>query len=281
MAPSYRARYDGAMRALAVLPALAVLASVPAAEASLPAAAVAPTHATLSWDGAPVHTLVVPAGARVRPVARRPGRTVPAWRAATGAIAAINGGYFNHSDGWPVSHVVVDGEALTAPHENKALRANPVLAPHLPRIFGRRTTWIDTPDGWRLAPWNAKPAGWRAALQAGPALLPEIGLEAEAFVIRGKGGAIARDGIASGARAPRSALGLRPDGAMVWAVVGSPGLAIPQLATLMARLGCDRAMGLDGGGSSTLVWTENGRPRVYVGGGGAAALVNSALVVEP
>lgn len=266
------------MRRFAVLPPLAALALVQAAQA---APAAAPSHTALTWEGAPVHALVVPAGARVRPVARRPGRTVPAWRAEAGAIAAINGGYFNHADGWPVSHVVVDGEALTAPHDNRALRANPVLAPHLPRILGRRTAWFDTPEGWRLAPWNAKPAGWRAALQAGPALLPAVGLEEEAFVIRGANGAVVRDGIASGARAARSALGLRPDGAMVWAVAGVPGLSIPRLGALMARLGCDRAMGLDGGGSSTLVWLERGRPRVFVGAGGAPALVNSALLVEP
>lgn len=261
--------------------AFLALAALATAFAAAPASASAPVHEAMAFDGAPVHVLTIPAGARVRPVARRPGRTVPGWLAEAKGVAAINGGYFNHSDGWPVSHVVEDGVELTNPHENQALRRNPVLAPHLPRILGRRTAWYATPAGWALAPWNAKPAGWTAALQAGPALLPADGLEAEAFVIRGKDGKIARDGIASAARAARSALGLRPDGAMAWAVVGKPGLTIAQLAALMARLGCDHAMNLDGGGSSTLAWTEGGKVRTYVGGGGAPALVNSALVVAP
>ena len=259
------------MNPLAALPALAALAAGPVAAQSSP-------HQALAWEGAPVHAVVVPAGSRVRPLARRPGRTVPAWRAEAGAIAAINGGFFNHSDGWPVSHVAADGQVLADPHGNRALAANPVLAPHLGTIMGRRTAWFATPAGWALAPWNLKAPGWTAGLQAGPALLPSPALEAEAFVIRAKGGGVARDGIASGARAARSALGLRPDGAMVWVVAGKPGLAIPALARLMASLGCDRAMGLDGGGSSTLVWTEGGSPRTFVGVGGAPALVNSALV---
>ena len=264
------------MRPLAVLPALAALAWGPAA-----IAAASPSHQTLMWDRAPVHALRVPAGSRVRPVARRPGRTVPGWLAETKAVAAINGGFFNHSDGWPVSHVAGPEGALTDPHRNRALRANAVLAPHLPRILGRRTAWFDTAAGWRLGPWNRKPTGYRAGLQAGPALLPTPALEAEAFVIRGPGGAIVRDGIGSGARAPRAALGLCPDGVMVWAVAGKPGLSIAGLAALMAHLGCDRAMGLDGGGSATLVWTEGGHTRTFVGAGGAPAPVNAALVWEP
>lgn len=259
---------------------LAVLAALAAPTSGITTAGPSP-HRELRWDGAPVHALVIPAGSRVRPVARRPGRTVPAWRAEAKALAAINGGYFNHSDGWPVSHVIAGGVPLTDPHRNAALRANPVLAPHLGVILGRRTAWFAGPDGWHVAPWNAKPAGFEAGLQAGPALLPTPALEAEAFVIRARGGAPARDGIGSAARAARSALGLRPDGAMVWAVAGKPGLSIAGLAGLMAHLGCNRAMNLDGGGSATLAWLDGGKPRTYVGAGHAPALVNSALVWEP
>lgn len=60
-------------------------------------------------------------------------------------------------------------------------------------------------------------------------------------------------------RAPRSAIGQRADGRIVlYAVDGrsraSAGLTIAGLAHEMARLGCVRAMALDGGGSTTLAF---------------------------
>ncbi len=60
-------------------------------------------------------------------------------------------------------------------------------------------------------------------------------------------------------RHPRTAAGVRADGSVVLAVVDGRqpavglGLTIPELASLMAELGCLEAVNLDGGGSSTMV----------------------------
>lgn len=60
-------------------------------------------------------------------------------------------------------------------------------------------------------------------------------------------------------RHPRTAIGLRPDGRIVLAAVDgrqpglSVGMTIPELAGLMAELGCVEALNLDGGGSTTMV----------------------------
>jgi len=237
-------------------------------------------HASMVIGGAPVHTLTIPRRAAVRPVARRPGRTVPGWLATTKGTAAINGGYFNHSDGWPVSRVVAGGVALTEPGQNKALAGNPVLAPFLDTILGKRSAWFAGPFGWAVAGWDRPPAGWRDALQAGPLLLPTPQLDAEKFVLRDARGRATRDGIGSAGRAARSGLGLKPDGSMVWLVAGKPGLTIPGLAAAFAGLGCTSALALDGGSSSTLCWTEHGRVKTFVGNGVAPALVNSALVLQ-
>ncbi|MFP5503721.1 MAG: phosphodiester glycosidase family protein [Candidatus Sericytochromatia bacterium] len=250
-------------------------------------------HRTLRWEGTQVHALLVPRGFEVRPVVASPGRTVEAWARAQGAMAAINGGFFNHSDGFPVSHVRIDGEARTRPEANQALIGNPALRPILDRILDRRVEWrlLEGPSGPRwaigahLAPVRQ---GDRLvhALQAGPALLPAIDLIGEGFVSRDARGRINRDGIASGARAARSALGLTPAGDMWWvAAAGDPragtGLTIAQLAGLMRHLGADRAMALDGGGSTSLVWREGPAFRSFVGTGQGPARVNSALVALP
>lgn len=60
-------------------------------------------------------------------------------------------------------------------------------------------------------------------------------------------------------RHPRTAIGVRKDGALVLVTVDgrqpkkSVGMTIPELATLMLELGCEEAMNLDGGGSTTMV----------------------------
>jgi hypothetical protein len=250
-------------------------------------------HRTVSAFGTVAHVLTVSAGARVKPVAARPGKTVPGWARHAGAIASINGGYFNHSDGWPVSHVTADGRALTNPRENRALTSNPVLQPVLPRIFDQRVEWRAyegaAGTAWAIAPHAAPaPAGRRLrhALQAGPALLPAMDLAGEAFVLQDARGRVTRDGIGTSSRAARSALGLTPTGELLLvAVAGSPkrgtGVTIAQLAELMRQLGASAAMGLDGGSSTALSWTEAGRLKTVTGSGAAPALVNSALVVLP
>ncbi|HEY9722634.1 MAG TPA: phosphodiester glycosidase family protein [Oscillatoriaceae cyanobacterium] len=259
------------------VPLLALVFALPAQ------AAMNLRHVTLVWDGANAQVLVVPHGARVVPVARRPGRTVPGWVRASGAIAGINGGYFNHSDGWPVSHVLADGRALTDPEHNRALCDNPQLRPLLPTIFNARAEWRASDGGsWTIAP-HAAPAEGRLidALQAGPTLLPSPDLEREGFVQRDARGRVVRDGIGSLTRAARSALGLTSTGDMLLVAVGGRGLTIAQLSGLMTHLGAVRAMALDGGSSTTLVWRDGARDTCFVGSGRAPAVVNSALVVEP
>jgi hypothetical protein len=166
----------------------------------------ATVHASMMIGDAPVHTLTIPRGATVTPVARRPGRTVASWLAASGGSAAINGGYFNHSDGWPVSRVVAGGVALTEPDKNTALAGNPLLAPFLDTILNKRSAWFAGPFGWTVAGWDRPPAGWRNALQAGPALLPAPRLDAEKFVLRDARGRASRDGIGSLTRREREQL---------------------------------------------------------------------------
>lgn len=73
------------------------------------------------------------------------------------------------------------------------------------------------------------------------------------------------DIFADGLRAPRTAIGYRPDGRMVLMVVdgrnagGSRGVTLDELARLMMGVGCDNVLNLDGGGSSMICVTNDGR----------------------
>jgi len=244
------------------------------------------------WKGNKVQVLIIPGFAKVRPVVSRPGNTVPDWAKLEGAVAAINGGYFNHSDGWPVSQVIADGIKKTNPEKNQDLLNNLTLKPILSRIFNERTEWRELSNGeniiWEILPHKIPvKKGFKLvhSLQAGPQLLPFIDLEKEGFIIKNKNGIIIRDGIGSSSHAARSALGLTAKGEILFVAVSSAGknggVTIVQLAELMKELQAISAMALDGGSSTTLTWKEENIWKTFVGSGKSPAVVNSALVVLP
>ncbi|MEZ6036488.1 MAG: phosphodiester glycosidase family protein [Planctomycetota bacterium] len=146
---------------------------------------------------------------------------------AAGALAAINGGFYDTKNGDPLGLLRLDG----------ALRS--------PAREGQASIGFDA-QGWpRLAD---RPAGdWpevQEARGAGPRLLRD--------------GAVVDHGERQrGIRHPRTAFGVRADGSLLLLTVDgrteqSAGVSFEELATLLAALGCRDAINLDGGGSSTL-----------------------------
>lgn len=182
------------------------------------------------------------------------------------AVAAINGGYFNLSNGESASFVTAITGAVADPRVNKALVENPKLKAFLPQIFARselRFLRRGKKLTAQIAGHNEKlPSGARlvAALQAGPRLLPELTAREEAFLREEAGTGKQVDSIGVNRPAARSAIGLTADGyLLIVAVAGkgqdefSSGLTLPQMALLLKNLGADSALNLDGGTSTTLV----------------------------
>ncbi len=226
---------------------------------------------------------VVPREIEIRPVLAP--KVMPLSRVAreAGALMALNGAFFNRSDGVPASYIVRDGRVVADPNANGALTGNPRLKPFLKQIFDRPEWRVwQTPAGRRVAfePHHIAPApGWKLihAVQAGPVLLPFMALSEGAFV-RGHD-----DGIASTKRLGRSAIGLRNDGVTLLVSLPkppSPGLTILELQTFMASLGVSEAMALDGGEASGFVLRPSDPKALWWG---HDAMVRSALaiVVDP
>jgi hypothetical protein len=73
------------------------------------------------------------------------------------------------------------------------------------------------------------------------------------------------------ARHPRTAVGLNPAGTRLWVLVvdgRAPGVAVgmsyDELAAEMLRLGCDRALNMDGGGSSVMAIRDAGTGHLQI-----------------
>jgi len=167
-----------------------------------------------------------------------------------GALAAINGTFFNMAEEYNVHYVRVNDSILAVTEETE---------------FGVRATGIFTCTGEEvdIASWGQEEedaAGTDAedAIVSGPLLTDDgadISLEMNGFNTH---------------RHPRSLVGATSDGHILFVVVDgrqpgyADGMSLFELRSLAQSLGCTDALNLDGGGSTTL----------YVSGEGSTGVVN-------
>lgn len=191
-----------------------------------------------------------------------------------GAIAAINAGFFDPSNGLTTSYVTVAGELVADPRQNTGLMDNPALEPFLEAILDRSEFRIYTCNPMsRVQPQYAivrhsapLPAGCalHSAVGAGPQLLPtQTGFE-EGFLARGSEGTVVRDVLGTQSANARSAVGLRADGTVLLVMAGqrpeglsnAPGTGVnfADLVTFLQQQGAESALNLDGGSSSGLFY---------------------------
>ncbi|MFO1052535.1 MAG: phosphodiester glycosidase family protein [Planctomycetota bacterium] len=144
-----------------------------------------------------------------------------------GAIAAINGGFFDVKTGEPDGLRVVDGALRSAANERRAEAL----------VVDRAGS-----SGFRPAA-SVEVSRVDLALAAGPLLL--------------RGGEVVESRRREDPRHPRTAIGRRADGTLLLLCADgrtehAAGLSFAELTALMRELGCTDALNLDGGGSTTL-----------------------------
>ena len=163
-----------------------------------------------------------------------------------GAVAAINGSFFNMSAPYgSVNYFRVDGQEL-APNDFETCESCPKSRSIL------QTGALATFEGRLSVLKSDSLARW------------ERDIEAEDMVTSGPmlivGGAceevISNDFNSN--RHPRTAVGIRPDGTVLLVVAdgrneAAAGLSMIELQQVMLALGCAEAINLDGGGSTTMV----------------------------
>jgi hypothetical protein len=293
----------GSLFALAVLLVCACssVASRPeiAPPQALPAAVVPQTTAGIiyrqySTEHSLVHVLQVAADAPLvlTPAVSDTTASLAEFVESSGAIAAVNGGFFDPVNQQTTSYVVLQGEVVADPRTNERLVGNPDLAPYLDRIFQRsefRRYQCSQAVRYDITPHSAAvPDGCQrvSALGGGPQLLPELRLVEEAFAEYADG-ELVRDALGSYQPNARTAVGITSTGDVVLVMaaqkaetpIGS-GLSLPALAEFMTTLGVVKALNLDGGSSSALFYAgQTHYGKVTEGGTAVERPVKSALLV--
>ena len=256
-------------------------------------------------NGSQAHLIVVNTKAgkwRIRPAINEATAATSTLAQKENASAAVNGGYFNLSDGVSASYIVRDGKQVADPATNKALIENPKLIPHLEKIFNRsEIRFLDRGGKTEISIANHKdpvPAGARLvdSLQGGPRLLPQLTAKEEAFLRTESDGKEA-DSIGVKREAARTAFGITPDGyAMIMTVAASgqdaesTGISLAALADILKGLGCTEAINLDGGASTTMfvklspvnsTGPVDAPPGTVVCGKSPETRIKSILLIEP
>jgi hypothetical protein len=272
------------------------IADVPAQPMSEPEPAPTLQYQTYSLPHAVVHTLRIPAqsGFMVT-VAAAPELTyLEDFADHHGALAVLNGGFFDPQNQKTTSHVVQQGQQVADPRDNERLINNPDLTSYMDRILDRSEFRRYNCDGkirYDIVRHSAPiPASCQLvdSLGAGPQLLPDTAAE-EGFVAYDANGAIARDALGSRYRNARTAVGLTPENDVVWVMVaqtaeapGDSGMSFAELADWMQTLGIEKALNLDGGSSSALYYDqETVYGRVNAEGDRIRRPVKSVLLVQP
>ncbi len=159
-----------------------------------------------------------------------------------GAVAGINGSYFNMSELTSITYVKDNGRVVTGTVMNEKFRTSGILS----ICAGNPDIAADT---------TASGRAWEA-IASGPILIDDGRVITYGEGISGWDSFYNR-------RHPRSLVGIDGDG-FLWLIVAdgrskgnADGMTIDELTKLSALIGLTDALNLDGGGSSTL-WTEAG-----------------------
>jgi Phosphodiester glycosidase len=215
-----------------------------------------------------VHTLTIPAKSdyTVVPEVAQGVETLDSFAQKSGAIAVINGGFFDPNNQKSTSSVIGQGRQLALPEDNDRLMNNPDLLPYLDKILNRselRRYRCGAISRYDVTLRQAAPPGdcqLEYSLGAGPQLLPTLLLEEEGFLAT-QGNTVIRDALGSRKRNARSAVGITAEGGLVWVMVAqkpdSPqasGMTLAELADFLKSLKVEKAINLDGGSSSALYY---------------------------
>lgn len=164
----------------------------------------------------------------------------------TGAIAAVNAGFFNIKDGGSVTYVRTDGMIVDTDTASKWKRNSNMTGAVLITGDNRVTIRRSMPNGWFDAHTE-----FEDVLVTGPLLLKdgkEVGMPETSLVIM---------------KHPRTAAGLITDKKLLLITLDGRtpeayGMTLPELTELLRMFGCRDAINLDGGGSTTM-WIS-GKP---------------------
>ncbi len=201
----------------------------------------------------------------------------------SGAELTINSGFFDPSNGKTISYVVMDRQTAEDPMFNSNLFANPVLRHNMSKILNRtefRIVECDNKYEFQMVPHNT-PVEFSCSIvesvQGGPLILPELRLEEEYFIEK-DGDTVVRESCSVLHKVARTVLGLKDGNLHILIITDEHPMDMYEVQELCKKLGFERAMGLDGGSSTSMDYKDKYHV-ISIKGDGAGRKLKSFITV--
>lgn len=174
------------------------------------------------------------------------------------SLLTINAGFFDPNNQKTISYVVMDRNTVADPLLNENLLMNSVLRQNMDKIINRtefRVVECDEKYRYEIVP-HKTPVEFACSIvtsaQGGPMLVPELKLEEEFFVLKNSDGKIIRESASVLQKTARTIIGLKGDDIHILIITNKNPKTIYEARDLCLKLGLERAMGFDGGSSTSL-----------------------------
>ena len=181
----------------------------------------------------------------------------------TGSLLTINTGFFDPKNQKTISYIVNDSIVEEDPLFNTNLTSNPVLRQNMSKILNRSEFRILDCDGklkYEIAPHDTKldfMCSIKTSAQGGPALLPNLRLEEEFFIVKNEEGKVVRESASVLHKVPRTLVGIKnlENGTQemhIFIVTNEHPMDIYEARDLCKSYDLDSAMAFDGGSSTSM-----------------------------
>ena len=175
----------------------------------------------------------------------------------SGARLTFNAGFFDPKNQKTISYVTIESQTYEDPMVNENLLSNTFLRKNLSKILNRtefRIVACDNKYKYEMVPHNT-PVDFgcdvRQAVQGGPLILPELRLEEELFIVK-EGDTVVRESCSVLHKVARTVLGLKDGDLHVLIITDDHPMDMYEVQDYCKKLGFERAMGMDGGSSTSM-----------------------------
>ena len=185
---------------------------------------------------------------------------------SSGAKLTINAGFFDPKNQKTISYIVTDRHIVADPLFNENLLSNPLLRQNIDKIIDRTEFRVVNCDGkisYEIVPHKTGlefGCFVTTSAQGGPMLLPDLRLEEEFFIVK-KDEKIIRESASVLEKTARTIIGIKgqaPNQEIhILIITNENPKTIYEVRELCQKLGFDRAMGFDGGSSTSLNYKKS------------------------
>ncbi len=200
-------------------------------------------------------------------------------------ILTVNAGFFDPKNGKTISFVVTDRMTTADPMFNPSLLANPFFRQNMNKILNRSEFRImQCGNKFEYAITNHKsevPFGCmlQTSAQGGPLIYPELRLEEEGFVVKDSEGNVIRESASVLHKTSRTIIGLKgTDECHILIITDENPMDMYEVQALCKKLGLDRAMGFDGGSSTSMNYKNKIEVISTIGDNGGRVLKSFMII---